>query len=199
METKQIEINNQPYTAYIADTEELRRQGLENTSEINSDECMLFIFDEPLSSDTVAFTCENMSYDISILFCSNDEIVDIQCGKAGSQEPIVPNTSNNIDYVIELLPNDTLSIGDEIDLDPEEVSQEEIEKLYILGSDGQPQGIISSGSRIFSRIDSRNLIKKAKKANKTKSDSDYKKLGKLVFQIMHKHDVQEPEFVESPN
>lgn len=196
---KTIEINDKEYRVLVCETDEDRQIGLSQTSELNSDEGCLFLFPTSIQASECVFTCSNMSFDIDIIYVSDDTVVSVMPGKVGDAE-IIPDCDPEIkiDYVIELNANSGIKVGDEVDIDNEEVLEEEVEKLYILGPDGQPQGIISSGSRIFSRVDSRNLIKKAKKANKTKSDSDYKKLGKLVFNIMHKHDVQEPEYVESP-
>jgi hypothetical protein len=47
---------------------------------------------------------------------------------------------------------------------------------------------LEGGERIFSRKDTRVLIRLANKAYKTKDISDYKKLGKKLFQFL---DVQE--------
>ena len=40
------------------------------------------------------------------------------------------------------------------------------------------------GERIVSRIETRELIRKAKKANKSKKDLDYKKLGKYMIKVL---------------
>jgi len=40
---------------------------------------------------------------------------------------------------------------------------------------------LEGGERIFSRKNTRTLIRMAKKANETKSDTDYKRLGNKMF------------------
>lgn len=200
--SKTITINDKEYIAYLAETESEREEGLSEVSEMDPNECMTFIFPESIYAQDCIFTCADMSFDIDIAFVDEeDTIVSVVLGEAGDKEPIIPNCdpSTKIAYVIELNANSGVKVGDEVDLDNEDVSNDEVEELYILGPDGQPQGVIQTNSRIFSRIHTRQLIKKAKKANKTKSDSDYKKLGKLVFDIMHKHSTQEPEYVDSPS
>jgi len=53
--------------------------------------------------------------------------------------------------------------------------------MLVIGSDGKPQMQIVGGERIFSRRSTKVLIKKAKKADKSKEDKDYKALGKYAF------------------
>jgi hypothetical protein len=53
--------------------------------------------------------------------------------------------------------------------------------MFIIGSDGTPQATIEGGERIFSRKNTVTLIKMAKKAYKSKSSADFKKLGRKVF------------------
>ena len=38
----------------------------------------------------------------------------------------------------------------------------------------------------------------AKRANKTKLDSDYKRLGRRMFKYIHTQDTNKPEYVEVP-
>ena len=71
--------------------------------------------------------------------------------------------------------------------------------MYILGSDGKPQMDLVGGERIISIKETKSLISKAKRANKSKKDSDYKKLGKYIFKILKKQDERKPEYVSGPN
>ena len=80
----------------------------------------------------------------------------------------------------------------------EDIDEKEIDKMYILGSDGKPQMDLVGGERIFSRKNSRTLIKLAKRANKSKADSDYAKLGKKIFKYINEQDNRPSEFIESP-
>ena len=195
--TKKININNKEYKTYIASTDEERSTGLSEVESMDDDECMLFIFPEPIPASECIFTCEDMSFDLDIAFINtDDEIVSVMFGKAGDTEPIIPdcNPEELISYVIELNANSNIKVGDELDLDDEDISEEEINKMYILGPDGNPQGTILSGQRIFSRKDTRTLIRWAKKAEKSKKDSDYKRLGKSMFKFLDIQDNNEPEF-----
>ena len=55
------------------------------------------------------------------------------------------------------------------------------------------------GERIVSRKETKVLIRKAKKALDSHSDSDYKSLGKYIFKVFKKQDSREPEYVNSPS
>ena len=61
---------------------------------------------------------------------------------------------------------------------------------------------LQGGERIFSRINTRTLIRKAKRAYEHK-DKDYDKyckaLGKYMFKCIKIQDNREPEYVQVPN
>ena len=67
--------------------------------------------------------------------------------------------------------------------------------MKIIGSDGNVQGIIQGGERIFSRANTKVLIRQAKKAYTSNSDSDYKRLGKKMFSYIKQQDNRDPEYV----
>jgi hypothetical protein len=73
-----------------------------------------------------------------------------------------------------------------------------VKKMYILGSDGTPQASIEGGERIFSRKNTITLIRMAKRAFKSKKDSDFRSLGKKVFKYLDTQESNEPEYVHLP-
>lgn len=189
-----IEIADKEYKVLIAETEEERTQGLGNVESMDDNEGMLFIM--PEDQGQVVFNTEEMEFDIDLVFINqDDEVYNIVLGKAHSSEPIISTPEGEegrTKYVLEVNANSGIQIGDELDF------EEEIDKMYILGSDGKPQMDLVGGERIFSRKNSRTLIKLAKKANKSKADSDYAKLGKKIFKYINEQDNRPSEFVESP-
>lgn len=199
---KTIEINNKEYKVIVCETEEDRAIGLSQTSELLDSEGCLFIFDSPIPAEDVVFTCASMDFNLDLLFLNSEGVVvDKQLGKAGSEDPISPvNVAPDMDiaYVIELNAGSNVNVGDEVDLDLEDATDEEVDAMYILGPDGEPQAKIFSNVRIFSRIHTKELIKKAKKARKSKSDRDYKNLGKAMFKMLNIQDNQESQYVSLP-
>lgn len=198
MEMKEtiIKISDKTYLVQIAETEEERATGLSKTESLDKESGMLFVIPDDLSE--VVFTTADMSYDLDIIFIDeDDEVIDVQLGKAGSEEPII--SYGNIKYVLEVNADSGIKEGEELEFtdcpDCEEVDDEEVAKMYVIGPDGQPQMELLGGERIFSRENTKTLIRLAKRANKSKSDSDYKKLGRKIFKYLEIQDNREPEYV----
>lgn len=200
MKEIKIEIADKGYKVLVAESEEEREQGLSNVESMDDDEGMLFVM--PEGQKQVVFNTIEMEFDIDLIFIDqNDEVYNVVLGKAHSEENIVstPEGENGrTKYVLEVNANSGIQIGDELDIeDEDEISDEEL-KMYIIGSDGKPQMDLVGGERIISRRETKEIIRKAKKANKSKTDSDYKKLGKYIFNVFKKQDSRPNEYVETP-
>lgn len=200
MKEIKIEIADKEYKVLVAESEEEREQGLSNVESMDDDEGMLFVM--PEDQKQVVFNTIEMEFDIDLIFIDqNDEVYNVILGKAHSEENIVstPEGENGrTKYVLEVNANSGIQIGDELDIeDEDEISDEEL-KMYIIGSDGKPQMDLVGGERIISRRETKEIIRKAKKANKSKTDSDYKKLGKYIFNVFKKQDSRPNEYVETP-
>lgn len=202
MKEVKIEIADKEYKVLIAETEEERTQGLGNVESMDDNEGMLFIM--PEDQGQVVFNTEEMEFDIDLVFINqDDEVYNVVLGKAHSSEPIISTPEGEegrTKYVLEVNANSGIQIGDELDFEDEEddISEEEVDKMYILGSDGKPQMDLVGGERIVSRLETKELIKKAKKANREKTENAYKKLGKYMFKILEKQDNRPSEYVEGP-
>lgn len=193
-----INISDKIYLVQIAETESERETGLSKTEKLDQDSGMLFVIPEGQSQ--VAFTMEDMSYDLDLIFINeDDEVYDVQYGKAGSKDPIISTSEDIVKYVLEVNPNSGIKIGDELEFtdcpDCEEVEDNEVDKMYVIGPDGQPQMELVGGERIISRKETKELIRKAKQANKSKSDLDYKKLGRYMFRILDGQNSRPEEYV----
>lgn len=196
-----IEIADKEYKVLVAETEEEREQGLSDIESMDDDEGMLFVM--PEGQGQVIFNTVEMEFDIDLIFIDqNDEVYNVVLGQAHSEEPIIstPEGENGrTKYVLEVNANSGIQVGDELDIDEDDISEEEISKMYILGSDGKPQMDLVGGERIISRKETKEIIRKAKKANKTKQDKDYKKLGKYIFNVFKGQDERPNEYVQSPS
>ena len=193
-----INISDKIYLVQIAETEEERETGLSKTEKLDQDSGMLFVM--PEGQGQVAFTMEDMSYDLDLIFINeDDEVYDVQYGKAGSKDPIISTSEDIIKYVLEVNPNSGIKVGDELEFtdcpDCEEVEDAEVDKMYVIGPDGQPQMELVGGERIISRRETKELIRKAKQAKKSKSDLDYKKLGRYMFRILDGQNSRPEEYV----
>lgn len=193
-----INISDKIYLVQIAETEEERETGLSKTEKLDQDSGMLFVM--PEGQGQVAFTMEDMSYDLDLIFINeDDEVYDVQYGKAGSKDPIISTSEDIVKYVLEVNPNSGIKVGDELEFtdcpDCEEVEDVEVDKMYVIGPDGQPQMELVGGERIISRRETKELIRKAKQAKKSKSELDYKKLGRYMFRILDGQNSRPEEYV----
>ena len=201
METIQIKINDKIYNALIAESDEEKENGLKGVVELEeledgSQEAMLFPYDSPQHLDFWMVDCE---IPLSIVFLDENKIVlSNQKGIPNSSEYI---SEDNAQYVLEVNPTDDIKPGDVAEFDlgnDEEISTENLdpEKLYILNEDGTIQHQIDPGVRIFSRKSTAVMIKKAKKAFESKSDVDYKDLGRYIFGELDRQTNRPEEYVE---
>ena len=71
--------------------------------------------------------------------------------------------------------------------------------MLVLDKDGKSQMELVGGERIFSRPNTKTLIKFAKKAKSTELDRDYRELGKRVFKFLETQDDNGSEYVELKN
>lgn len=197
METIKIKINNKIYNVLAARSEEEREQGLQNVIEMDDNEGCLFFHPEV---ENVDYWMENTYIPLDIIFIDVDkEVISVKQGKPESKDFI---SEKGVKYVLELNKDSGIEPGDILEIDGEDdFSEEEIElepnKMYIIGSDGNPQAELQGGERIFSRKSTRVILRKAKKAFETKADADYRALGRYVFNELAAQSERKPQYVES--
>ena len=194
-----IQIEDKTYNVQVVESEDEKVQGLSNTEELPLDGMLFDYSSDPQSELT--FNTIDMNYPIDIIFINSDyEVTAVELGEPKSDEIIecIADEDESIIYVLETNANSGIKVGDEFEIEDDDVDEEEVSKMYIIGLDGNPQFELIGGERIFSRIHTRKLIKLAKRANKSKKDSDYKKLGKTLFNIIEIQNTQEPEYVDGP-
>lgn len=181
-----IEIGDKEYNVKVARTEEEREKGLQNVKELPEDEGMLFIFDNP---QTVGFWMKDTLIPLDIIFINEDmEVISIYKGESRNEDIA---EEDDVKYVLEVNQNSGIKEGDELDIEDDE----DIPTMKVIGSNGETQMELEGGERIFSRKNTRTLIRMAKKADATKSDSDYKRLGKKMFSYIKQQDNRDPEYV----
>lgn len=182
-----IEIGDKEYNVTCAWTKEERSKGLQGVTELKDDEGMLFFFEEP---QTVGFWMKDTKVPLDIIFISEDmEVISVYQG-----EPENENIAeeDNVKFVLEVNQGSGIEEGDELDIEEDE----ELPKMKVIAPDGSTQMELEGGERIFSRKNTRTLIRMAKRASKSKEDKDYKALGKKMFTYLKQQDEREPEYVE---
>ena len=194
MKTINLEINDKEYNVLVAQTEDEKATGLMNVEEMDDNEGMLFIYDAP---QTLEFWMKDTEIPLDIIFIDSDwEVKKITKGNPFDETII---SCNNVQYVLELNQNSGVQVGDEVDIEDDELSPGsnlDLNKMYVYGSDGNVQAQLVGGERIISIAQTKVCIRKAKKAYTTKKEADYKSLGKYLFYVFKGQDEREPEYVE---
>ena len=190
MERIKVSINDNEWFLRVAKTPEEREKGLQHVKKLSKNEGMLFIFEEP---QDVSFHMKNTHVPLDIIFINEeDEVISVKRGVPESEDPIV---ESDVLYVIEVNKGSGVDSGDEVEFedDGDEAA------MKILGPDGSVQYELQGGERIVSRKETKVLIRKAKKAQQSQSDADFKTLGRYIFKVFKKQDERDPEYVDSPN
>ena len=182
-----IHIGDKEYNVKEAHTEEEKRKGLQGVTELPKNEGMLFFFDEP---QEVSMWMKNTLIPLDII-CINedDEIIKVAQGSPNNETPIVVQDTL---YVLEVNVNSGIKEGDELEI------EDDGPIMKVLAQDGTSQMSLFGGERIFSRKNTVVLIRRAKKADKTKSENDLRALGRYMFKCIKGQDERPAEYVKSP-
>lgn len=186
-----VRVGKKAYRAIVAESEEEKEVGLSNCEELESDEAMLFVYDAPQHLD---FWMKDCDLTLSIIFIDeNKTVISNQKGLPNTEDFI---SADNAKYVLEVNYTEEIQPGDKVIFNLGEELEMEPDKLYVLAEDGGIQGVLDPGVRIFSRKSTSVMIKKAKKADESKSDVDYKDLGRYVFGELDRQEKRPSEYVE---
>lgn len=196
MKTINLEINDKEYNVLVAQTEDEKATGLMNVEEMDDSEGMLFVYDHP---QLLEFWMYQTSMALDVIFINSDwEVISVKKGMPYDETIL---SEDNVQYVLELNQNSGVKPGDEVDIEDDELSPGsnlDLNKMYVYGSDGEVQAILQGSERIFSIKNTKTLIRMAKRAYTTKKESDYKRLGKKLFEYLHTQDTNEPDYVNNP-
>ena len=191
-----IQIRNKQFNVYVVSTEEDMENGLKGVDELQKDEGMLFVFND---IGEHSMWMEDTIIPLDIIFINEDfEVTKVAKGEPLNKESL---SSPDTKYVLELNAKSGVKAGDDVefnekDLEDDIPDKEDKDKMYVLDEKGNIQMSLYGNERIFSRNSTKILVKKAKKAYKSKSDSDYLSLGKYLFKEINKHNTQDEEYVE---
>lgn len=200
-----VKIGDKKYKLLYLYSEEQKETGLKNVEDMEDDEGALFDYsDDPKAS--ISFWMKDTTIPLTVLFINKDGVVISSHKGVPLSEDYITEESEPVYWVIELNKSQDISTGTYTDLslyeDPDEAEDLEdehpeldVNKLYIYGSNGEVQGTLQGGERIFSRKSTKVIIRKAKRAYVSKLDKDYKALGRYVFNEMDAQDSRKPEYV----
>ena len=110
-----IEIEDKEYEVLVAETEEEKVKGLQDVIEMDDDEGMLFVYDNPQHVD---FWMKDTEIPLDIVFIDEDEeVISVKQGIPFSKEFI---SEDNVKYVLEVNQNSGIKPGDDVDFDDED-------------------------------------------------------------------------------
>lgn len=189
-----VNIGKKTYNCYVASNEEDRKKGLMEKEYLAPDEGMLFVWEDEGTREM--WMKDTLIPLDQIAINDNDEVVLVYQAKP-KDDTLVPFM--NAKYILEVNQNSGIVEGDDFDID----DSEDLNKytMKVLAPDGTTQMFLQGGERIFSRINTRTLIRKAKRAYEHKNkdyDKYCKALGKYMFKCIKIQDNREPEYVEAP-
>lgn len=210
----EIEVGDNDYICRVAYDDWEKANGLMGVDDLGDNEGMIFVYDEP--QEETSFWMKDTPIDLDIVFiCPCFKVISVHTGIANTTDPIV---ENNVQFVLEVKADSGIKEGDEVEFDGLEEylekrldrcdsiieNKEDIEEekdkiktlLKVLDPDGEVQLTLKGNERIFSRANTKVLIRQAKKADKLKTDSAYKRLGKSIFKYMRIQDENGEEYVE---
>lgn len=196
MNTINVIINDKEYNLLYVKTEEEKENGLKDVEEMAENEGMFFDYrDDP--QEEISFWMQDTTIPLDIIFVGKDDIVlSVQKGIPLTEDYL---TEHNVYYVIELNEDSGVKPGNEVEIEDEsDLTDLPKNQLLVLNDDGTVQFTLQGAERIFSRISSRVIIRKAKKAYRTKSDTDYKALGRYVFGELDRQESRPEEYVDTP-
>lgn len=198
MEKINIIIGNKEFNVLVAETDTDKENGLSNIKEMDPDEGMLFDYSESPVKE-ISFWMHDTDIPLDIIFIGTDNIVISVNKGVPNTDDYITETNGPIAYVLEVNEKSGINKGDELEIldDNSSYSSLEPNKMLIIDSNGKSQFEIKGGERIVSRIETKVLIKKAKKAFLSKKDADYKDLGRYVFNVFKKQDNRPADYVET--
>lgn len=188
-----VNISGKSYRLIVAESEEEKEKGLMDVEELDEDEGMFFDYRDDVQ-DEISFWMKDTYIPLDIIFVGSDnKVISVHQGVPESEDLM---SENNVAYVIEVNQNSGIKSGDIVEFGNQDNKSESEGELQILGSDGEVQAVLQGGERIFSIKNTKTLVSLAQRAYESKSDSDYKALGRKIFEYMKIQNEREPEYVD---
>lgn len=192
-----VNIGDKSFRCEFAQTVEERKKGLSKREHLAPDEGMLFDFTD--YDEIPQMYMKDTSIPLDMIGIDEDgNVIQVYTPKPESED-LMPFP--NCKYILEVNAQSGIAVGDDFEMD----DSEDLDKytMKVLAPDGTAQALLQGGERIFSRVSTRKLIIRAKKAfanrnDKEQYEKDCKKLGKYVFKELYAQDHRDPQFVSLP-
>lgn len=193
-----VNIGDKTFRCEFAQSSEDRHKGLSNREVLAPDEGMLFDFSD--YDEVPEMYMKDTTIPLDMIGIDEDgTVIQVHTPKVESGD-LMPFP--NCRYILEINAGSDIKIGDDFEIDDDENLDKYVMK--VLAPDGTAQALLQGGERIFSRVSTKMLIIRAKRAfahkdNKELYEKDCKKLGKYVFRELYAQDHRDPQFVTLPD
>lgn len=192
-----VNVSDKTFRCEFAQTADERHRGLSNRDFLAPDEGMLFDFTD--YKEVPEMYMKDTTIELDMIGIDEDgTVIQIHTPKVESED-LMPFP--NCKYILEINTGSGIKVGDDFEID----DSEDLDKyvMKVLAPDGTAQALLQGGERIFSRVSTKMLIIRAKKAfahkdNKELYEKDCKKLGKYVFKELYAQDHRDPQYVTLP-
>lgn len=193
-----VNIGDKTYRCEVAVNELDKRLGLSHRKYLAPDEGMLFDFSD--SEEVPEMYMKNTTIPLDMIGIDSDgTVLQVETPEVESTD-LIPFP--NCQYILEVNAGSGISVGDDFEIDDETDLDKYVMK--VLAPDGTAQTLLQGGERIFSRVSTKMLIIRAKRAfshkdNKELYEKDCKKLGKYVFKELYAQNHRDPQYVDLPD
>ncbi len=175
-----------------------RKQGLRGVRKLEKGRGVALRYKEPA---VVTISMREVNIDLGIMFILNNEV---KATAIGWNNGDLVKYDGKVDTIIEVNLNELTDIqpGDHVRWIGQKKEDGKIETgellnkfsdnvMLILDNDGNVQGKLKGRDRIHSRKDTQALYALCVQAERTRSDVDYKKVGRAMVRIIEKQDSKD--------
>ena len=196
MDKYKVKLCGKEYIVDVAEFEDEQAMGLAGKPYLNTNEGMLFAYDQPVST---YFTMKDTEFDLTIVLLDNLlRVVGVYQAEALDTEPYYVE---DVNAVLEIPARDDIKLDSFLQI--QEVVSEDGD-MVVLDQKGDVQMALKGNERILSRKHTQGLIKLVlgiKNAVKAGANEDdvYAMIGRYIFSVFDTQDHTKPEYVQQPN
>lgn len=199
-----LKVGDKEFTVKTVDTPQGRKKGLAGIKpgSMPSNSGLVLKFN---TASVIPITMNGMLFPIDIIFIGEGKVQGVRKGNLGAEEDIIIKKES--DMVLEVNSGDAagIKIGDAAVFVGAKSDDGTIEmakggsieaagSMHVLDENGAVQMNIEGDERVYSRIHTKQLVKLAEQADKSKSSTDYKKVGRAMVRIVTRQDTQKQQF-----
>ncbi len=198
-----LKVGDKEFNVKVASSDANRKKGLKGIKKVPKGHGLVLSYSK---EQLVPITMKGVKCPLDIVFARGGKVHEVRKAPVNASDIVLEHPSDLV-LEINMGEGDGIRTGDEIswvgDMDKNGTVTmatggvaAKKNQMHVLDEDGKNQMNLKGEERIYSRPHTSKLVKLAVKADKTKDNKDYKKLGNAMVKIIHEQDTQEQEYVE---